>query len=306
MRTALSEPPLRLRSVRIDLHTHSRASDGTESPAEVVAQAAQARLDVIGLTDHDSTGGWSEASKAASQFGVTLVPGVEISTKHEGAGVHLLAYLPDPDYPPLREELQRILDGRAGRLAAMLTQLREAGVDITEDEVMTQVGGALAIGRPHIADVLVAKGVATSRGEAFSEWLNWGRPGYVSRYACATRDMIRTVSESGGAAVIAHPWGRGSRQVLGREMLADLQGDGLAGIEVEHQDHGFTERAQLRAIAAELDLVATGSSDFHGSGKVDHDLGCNLTAPAQFERLLDRAAANAAASGRDVARVVHP
>lgn len=271
-----------------------------------MVQAAQAHLDVIGLTDHDSAAGWAEAAEAASEAGVTLVPGMEISTKHEGAGVHLLAYLPDPDYPPLRAELQRILDGRTGRLAAMVMQLRDAGIDISEAEVVAQVGGALAIGRPHIADVLVAKGVVRGRDEAFATWLNWGRPGYVTRYACGTRDMIRMVSESGGAAVLAHPWGRGSRRVLDRETLATLRAQGLVGIEVEHQDHGPAERAELRAIAAELDLVATGASDFHGHGKVDHDLGCNLTEPAQFERLLERAAGNAAASGRDVACVVRP
>lgn len=134
--------------MRIDLHTHSLASDGTDSPAEVMAQAARAGLDVIGLTDHDSAAGWAEASEAAAATGVTLVPGMEISTRCEGAGVHLLAYLPDPEYPPLRAELRRILDGRSGRLAAMLTQLQAAGIDITEADVMTRVGGAPAIGRP--------------------------------------------------------------------------------------------------------------------------------------------------------------
>ncbi len=292
--------------MRIDLHTHSLASDGTDSPAEVMAQAARAGLDVIGLTDHDSAAGWAEASEAAAATGVTLVPGMEISTRCEGAGVHLLAYLPDPEYPPLRAELRRILDGRSGRLAAMLTQLQAAGIDITEADVMTRVGGAPAIGRPHIADVLVAKGLVSDRAEAFREWLGSGRPGYAARYACPTRTMIRTVTESGGAAVIAHPWGRASRHVLDRDTLASFQVDGLVGIEVDHQDHGPADRDELRDIATDLDLVATGASDFHGGGKVDHDLGCNLTAPAQLERLLDHAAANAGRSGRDVAKVVRP
>lgn len=118
--------------------------------------------------------------------------------------------------------------------------------------------------------------------------------------------MIRTVTESGGAAVIAHPWGRASRHVLDRDTLASFQVDGLVGIEVDHQDHGPADRDELRDIATDLDLVATGASDFHGGGKVDHDLGCNLTAPAQLERLLDHAAANAGRSGRDVAKVVRP
>ncbi len=292
--------------MRIDLHTHSRASDGTDPPADLVAKAASAGLDVVGLTDHDSIGGWAEASVAARNVGITLVPGMEVSTKFDGAGVHLLAYLPDPTYPPLKAELERILEGRTGRLAAMLHQLREAGIDITEAEVLAQVGDTLAIGRPHIADILVAKGVVASRNEAFAAWLEWGRPGYVVRYATRTREMIRMITASGGAAVIAHPWGRGSRRILDVETLAELQADGLVGIEVDHQDHDEEDRAKLHAIAAELDLVATGSSDFHGLGKVDHELGCNLTDPDEYERLLERASVNAVASKRNVVAVVTP
>jgi 3',5'-nucleoside bisphosphate phosphatase len=291
--------------VLIDLHTHSRASDGTQAPAEVMQRARHAGLDVIGLTDHDSAAGWDEAALAAGQVGITFVPGMEISTKLDGAGVHLLAYLPDPTYPPLVDELTKILAGRTGRLPAMLRQLREAGVDITESEVLAQVGEAPAIGRPHIADVLVRKGVVADRSEAFRDWLSWGRPGYVVRYATPTADMVRIVTDAGGAAVIAHPWGRGSRRVLDSTTLEQLVGAGLIGIEVDHQDHSDPDRAALRELAAHLDLVATGSSDYHGDGKVDHDLGCNVTRPDEFDRLMDRAEANAARSGRVVAEVVH-
>jgi 3',5'-nucleoside bisphosphate phosphatase len=291
--------------VLIDLHTHSRASDGTQAPAEVMQRARHAGLDVIGLTDHDSAAGWDEAALAAGQVGITFVPGMEISTKLDGAGVHLLAYLPDPTYPPLVDELTKILAGRTGRLPAMLRQLREAGVDITESEVLAQVGEAPAIGRPHIADVLVRKGVVADRSEAFRDWLSWGRPGYVVRYATPTADMVRIVTDAGGAAVIAHPWGRGSRRVLDSTTLEQLVGAGLIGIEVDHQDHSDPDRAALRELAAYLDLVATGSSDYHGDGKVDHDLGCNVTRPDEFDRLMDRAEANAARSGRVVAEVVH-
>jgi 3',5'-nucleoside bisphosphate phosphatase len=291
--------------VLIDLHTHSRASDGTQAPAEVMQRARHAGLDVIGLTDHDSAAGWDEAALAAGQVGITFVPGMEISTKLDGAGVHLLAYLPDPTYPPLVDELTKILAGRTGRLPAMLRQLREAGVDITESEVLAQVGEAPAIGRPHIADVLVRKGVVADRSEAFRDWLSWGRPGYVVRYATPTADMVRIVTDAGGAAVIAHPWGRGSRRVLDSTTLEQLVGAGLIGIEVDHQDHSDPDRAALRELAAHLDLVTTGSSDYHGDGKVDHDLGCNVTRPDEFDRLMDRAEANAARSGRVVAEVVH-
>lgn len=292
--------------VRIDLHTHTRASDGTHSPSELVALAAAQGLDVVGLTDHDSAAGWDEAARAAAEVDVTIVLGLEISTKYSGAGVHLLAYLPDPAYPPLVDELDRILEGRTGRLAAMLARLRAAGLEIEEQEVMRRAGTAAAIGRPHVADVLVAKGYVADRTEAFATWLDYGRAGYVNRYATSTTDMVRIVSEAGGAAVIAHPWGRGSRQVLDRAVLAELRGAGLVGIEVDHQDHDAGARVALRELAADLGLVVTGSSDFHGTGKVDHELGCNLTAPDQYERLLDAAARNASATGSDVPVALRP
>jgi predicted metal-dependent phosphoesterase TrpH len=266
--------------------------------------AAEVGLDVVGLTDHDSPAGWPEAAEAARQTGVAFVPGMEISSKLRGAGVHVLAYMPDPTHPPLAAELDLILAGREGRLAAIVEQLRSAGVDITADDVRRQVGSSPAVGRPHVADVLIAKGVVADRAEAFRTWLGYGQPGFVVRYATPTHAMVRLVTAAGGAAVIAHPWGRGSRRVLDADELGALRESGLVGIEVDHQDHTRQDRARLRAIARELDLVVTGSSDFHGAGKPDHDLGCNVTEPAEYDRLLDAAAANAARSGRAVAAVV--
>jgi predicted metal-dependent phosphoesterase TrpH len=292
--------------VRIDLHTHSTASDGTHRPAEVVRLAAAAGLDVVALTDHDSMAGWAEASAAAVGSGTAVVPGIEISTTLEGAGVHLLGYLLDVTYPPLAAELELVLQGREGRLGAIIERLNRSGIDITEQDVRRQVGTAPAIGRPHVADVLVAKGVVVDRNEAFARWLSWGRPGHVQRYATPTTTMIRLVTEAGGAAVIAHPWGRGTRRLIDADALVEFRAAGLVGIEVDHQDHSPQHREALRAIAAELDLVTTGSSDFHGVGKVDHELGCNLTSPEQYERLLAAAAANAEAAGRVVAGVARP
>ena len=290
--------------MRIDLHVHSTASDGTLTPTQVMEQAAATSLDVVGLTDHDSPAGWAEAADAARATGVTFVPGMEVSTKLFGAGVHVLAYLPDPTYPPLAAELDRIIQGRAGRLAAIIEQLRGAGVDITAGDVRRQAAGTPAVGRPHVADVLVAKGVVADRAEAFGSWLGYGQPGFVVRYATQTDEMIRLIADAGGAAVLAHPWGRGSRRVLDSETLAALRAIGLTGIEVDHQDHAPDDREQLRALGEDLGLVLTGASDFHGAGKQDHELGCNLTSPEQYERLLDAAAANAAKSGLAVAEVV--
>ncbi len=290
--------------MRIDLHTHSTASDGTVAPAGVVEAAADAGLDVLALTDHDSAAGWAEATARAAELELTLVPGMEISTRHEGAGVHLLGYLLDPTYPPLVEELDRVLAGREARLPGILAGLAGAGVVITEQEVLDQVGEAPAIGRPHVADVLVARGFAADRDDAFQTWLEPGRPGFVSRYATATADMIRLVVEAGGVAVIAHPWGRASRRVLDLAALEGLTSSGLTGLEVDHHDHTTSDRATLRSIAESLDLVVTGSSDYHGAGKVGHALGSETTAPEQYERLLAAADLNASGSGRQVPAVV--
>jgi predicted metal-dependent phosphoesterase TrpH len=289
--------------VRIDLHTHSRASDGTQSPAELVRAAAAAGLDVVALTDHDTAAGWAEAADAARRAGVSLVPGMELSSRHAGRGVHLLAYLPDPSYPPLVEELERILRGRDGRVPAMLAALRALGVEITGDDVRDAAGDATATGRPHVADALVARGVVADRDEAFDRFLDTGRPAYVDRYAAPLTRLLGIVSAAGGVSVVAHPWGRHERSSLDEAALASLAAAGLAGIEVDHQDHDDADRDALRAIARNLGLVVTGSSDHHGAGKVDHDLGCNTTAPDDLARLLELAGTAAARSGRPVPAV---
>ena len=288
----------------IDLHTHSSASDGTQSPAELVRAAATAGLDVLALTDHDTADGWPEATAAALDAGLVLLRGMEVSTEHEGASVHLLAYLPDPTEPRLAAALTRIREGRTDRVPTVVERLRELGSAITVDDVLQASAGTPAPGRPHIADALVALGEVRDRDEAFERYLTAGRPAYVDRYATPLTEMIGIVAGAGGASVIAHPWGRHGTRSLDADLLSGLRALGLAGIEVDHQDHDDAERAALRDLAGELDLVATGSSDHHGLGKIGHDLGCNVTAPEQYERLLARAADAAAASGRRTPTVV--
>ncbi|GEP38764.1 phosphatase [Nocardioides psychrotolerans] len=292
--------------MRIDLHTHSRASDGTETPGDLVRAAGVAGLDVVAITDHDTATGWDEAARAAAEIGIELVRGMEISTKHAGVGVHLLAYLPDPTHPGLVTALDKILDGRTSRVPAMLDKLRDHGIDIDIADVRRVADGTAATGRPHVADALIELGAVADRGEAFRTLLNPGRPAYVDRYAASLVDVIRMVTDAGGISVIAHPWGRHASGEPGEETLADLVEVGLAGIEVDHQDHDAEDRERLRAIGRNLGLVMTGSSDYHGLGKVDHDLGCNTTEPEHYARLLDLAATAAARSGRPTPEVLRP
>ena len=290
--------------MRIDLHTHTRASDGTHTPEELVREARAVGLDVLGLTDHDTADGWAEAARTAQEVGITLVRGIEISTRHLGRGVHLLAYLPDPTYPPLVAHLRKILDGRSSRVPAMLERLRDVGVDVGIADVRRAADGTAATGRPHVADALVALGVVPDRSAAFRAYLNPGRPAYVNRYAAPLVEMVRIVDEAGGVSVIAHPWGRHGPESMPESALTELAGLGLAGIEVDHQDHSPADRERLRSIARALGLVVTGSSDHHGLGKLDHELGCNTTAAEDYERLMALAEAASARSGRQTPEVV--
>ena len=292
--------------MRIDLHTHSTVSDGTESPAEVVRAAKAAGLDVVALTDHDTTEGWDEAAAAARELDISLVRGLEISTRYAGQGVHLLGYLPDPTWQPLVDALQKILDGRSSRVPAVLERLRALGIDIDLADIHAVAGDAAAIGRPHIADALIAKGVVASRDEAFRRFLGPRGPAYVDRYAAPLEEMIGLVARAGGVSVVAHPWGRHLHSSLDSEAMRHLRDLGLSGIEVDHNDHSPETRERLRALARELDLVVTGSSDYHGLGKEDHPLGGNLTSVGDYEELLARAASAASASGRVTPGVLVP
>ena len=291
--------------MRIDLHTHTDRSDGTESPGDLVRRAHAHRIDVLGLTDHDTTEGWADAVAVADELGIVLVPGIEISCTFVGYGVHLLGYLPDPTYQPLASELQRVLDGRNSRLPATLARLRDLGIAIDVHDVRRVSGETAATGRPHVADALIALGVVADRDEAFDRYLGPQGPAYVGRYAADLETMIDTVREAGGVTVLAHPWAnRHDHSALDEAGLARLQEGGLAGIEVDHEDHSPDTRVALRAVAARLGLLTTGASDHHGTGKAGHELGCNLTDPEQLERLLDLAKQSAAASGRAAPEVL--
>ena len=277
--------------MRIDLHTHSLISDGTDTPGELVRKARAVGLDVVGLTDHDTFDGLDEAVAEGERVGIHVVRGMELSCSRRGDSVHVLAYGADPASPGLAAEMARVRDSRLGRLSGVLAKLAELGVPVTEAEVMAQVGESPSVGRPHIADALIQAGHVRDRQEAFDRFLADGGAAHVHRYTIEVDRGIDLVHEAGGLAVIAHPWGRGREQVLPPSLLEALVRDHrLDGIEVDHQDHDVETRQRLRALAANLGLLATGSSDYHGAGKLDHDLGCNTTDPEVFDEMQRRLA----------------
>ncbi len=280
--------------MRIDLHTHSRVSDGTDAPSDIVWLARRAGLDVVALTDHDTADGWASATAAGLEAGVAVVRGMEISTEYRGVGVHLLGYELDPSLPPLAAELAHIRSDRRDRLGRISARLTAAGYPLEVDDILATAHDASTVGRPHVADAMIAKGYVRTRDEAFARWLADGGPGYAPKYAPSTADAIALVRAAGGVSVLAHPWGRGSRRVLDGDAFEDLARAGLDGIEVDHQDHDAVDRAELRGLAHDLDLAVTGSSDYHGVGKFDHELGINTTEPAHWERLASLAAQRAA------------
>lgn len=278
--------------MRIDLHTHTAVSDGTDTPEELLAKAREVDLDVIAVTDHDTFDHLPAVRAAARREGLELLEGMEMSCAVDGHSVHLLAYGMDPADAPLSAELARIRKGRGLRLPRILAKLAELGVPVSEAEVLAKVGVAPAIGRPHIADAMVARGHVRDRSEAFELFLADGRPACIGRYNPDVRTGIDLVHAAGGLAVIAHPWGRTSAEVLTPELLASLVTEhGLDGFEVDHGDHGppgSPERVALGRLAAELGVLGTGSSDHHGLGKPELPLGCNLTAPEVYAELRRR------------------
>ncbi|MGL5405669.1 MAG: PHP domain-containing protein [Propionibacteriaceae bacterium] len=271
----------------IDLHTHSNISDGTDSPSQLVIKAAQQGLDVVALCDHDTFDGLVEANDCAMNMGIELVAGLEMSCKaSDGTSAHLLGYGCDVTNEILCLELAKIRGGRSGRVAAMVRQLTAADREITVAEVMAQAGTASSIGRPHIADVMVKRGYVSDRKEAFDHWLGEGMPGYVERYTCSLSRAISLIQQAGGVAVLAHPWGRGSRNTFTYDYLEQLISDEkLDGIEVDHQDHDSAARMALGKFLQQYEVLKTGSSDYHGLGKVNHELACNTTSPEMLLRL---------------------
>ncbi len=265
-----------------DLHTHSLVSDGTEPPEVLVRAAADAGLAGVALTDHDSTGGWAAAIDAARDCGIELVPGMELSSRVGWASVHVLAYLVDPEDPGLVAETARIRSERRHRAEAIVTAI-SADYDLTWDDVLAQTRPGSTIGRPHIADALVARGLATDRSAAFAGILDWRGGYYRPHYAPDPVDAVRLVRAAGGVPVIAHP-ATSTRGIVVESMLPDLVDAGLFGLEVEHRENTAGGRTRLRELAERYGLVTTGSSDYHGTGKPNR-LGENTTPRATVDAI---------------------
>ncbi|OYX56132.1 MAG: phosphatase [Micrococcales bacterium 32-70-13] len=267
----------------IDLHTHSSVSDGTETPTQLIRAAIEAGLDTVAITDHDSTAGWDEALTAAAGSGLQVIRGIELSTRHEWRSVHVLGYLFDPHDPAIVRETARTRDDRLNRAERMVARLSE-DYDVSWDDVLAQSGG-VSIGRPHIADALVARGIVPNRSAAFESILHFSGGYYLPHEAPTVLDGVRMIAEAGGAPVLAHPATRGREAVVDGESLARLVEAGLVGLEVGHRENTPDGRARLVELAERFDLVMTGSSDYHGEGKPNR-LAENTTTPEAFERLI--------------------
>jgi 3',5'-nucleoside bisphosphate phosphatase len=280
--------------LRIDLHTHSSRSDGTDDPADLVRIAADAGIDVLALTDHDTTAGWAEATKAKPD-GLRLVRGAELScVSPDGRGgrvsVHLLAYLFDPEHAAVVTEQTRLRAERRVRLVKMVTRMAEDGYPVDPATFLDRFPPDLPAGRPHLARALVDEGVVGSVNEAFQSLLNNSGRYYLPRADTPVDAAIEMITSAGGVCVFAHPLARRRGRVVELSVIADLARAGLAGVEVDHPDHDAPDRATLRGLAAELGLVATGSSDYHGTNKTT-PIAAETTDPEMFERLVAGATA---------------
>ncbi|MEI8065865.1 MAG: PHP domain-containing protein [Actinomycetes bacterium] len=272
----------------IDLHTHSATSDGTDTPGELINKALARGLDVVALTDHDTIAGWDEALRYLRP-NLDLVLGSEISCQTEdGISVHMLGLLFDPDYLPLQEVMAQTRDNRHGRMEKIIRRLNDNGYQIEMSDVLAQLSEGATLGRPHLADALIAKGLVKNREEAFAELLHNNSRFYVSHYSPTPEEVIRLIKSAGGVAVIAHPLASLRGRTIEPAVIQSLVGAGLDGIEVHHRDQNLEERELLSHIARDFDLVVTGSSDYHGTGKLNV-LAESTTDPQQWEALESRA-----------------
>jgi len=274
----------------IDLHTHTTFSDGTDTPTQLINKALAAGITTIALTDHDSISGWQEATTALRP-GICLVPGAEVSCQTlDGISVHILGLLFDSSNTELIDTLEKTRENRFGRMEKIIAKINEAGIEISMSEVLEQLSDGATLGRPHLADALIKKGVVASREEAFTQMLHNHSKYYVSHYSPTPEAVIKLIKDAGGVSVIAHPMASHRGRTISLDTFGSLIQAGLDGIEVDHRDHSVEEKTQLISLAKESKLVMTGASDYHGNGKLNL-LGEYTTEPAQWQKLEERASA---------------
>ncbi|MGB3732421.1 PHP domain-containing protein [Microbacterium sp.] len=270
-----------------DLHLHSNHSDGTESPAEVVRAALAHGIRTMALTDHDRTTGWREAGDAAVALGMTFLPGIEFSSRHDWRSVHVLGYLFDPSDTALVAETERIRTDRVGRAERIVRSIGR-DYDLTWDDVLAQTTPDATVGRPHIADAMIARGIVRDRTEAFDGILHPRTGYYEPHYAPSPLTAVRLITDAGGVAVIAHPATSGRDRMMPVAFFDQLVDAGLAGLEIDHRENTADGKRMLREIAARHDLIVTGSSDYHGAGKPNRP-GENTTSDEMVARIVARA-----------------
>jgi len=272
----------------IDLHTHSLASDGTDTPGELINKAHARGISVLGLMDHDTVAGWDEAIQYLRP-GMSLVLGSEISCQTlDGTSVHMLGMLFDRENTALAEVLSTTRDNRLTRMNRIIARLNEAGFEITIEDVLAQLAPGATLGRPHLADALIAKKIVASRDEAFTELLHNNSKYYISHYSPTPEDAIKLIKQAGGVAVIAHPLASLRGRTVSIDSFKSMVEAGLDGIEISHRDQSEDERELLRKVVAQYGIIATGSSDYHGNGKLN-ELAEFTTKPEEFEALEARA-----------------
>jgi predicted metal-dependent phosphoesterase TrpH len=272
----------------IDLHTHTNFSDGTDTPAQLINKAMANGITTLAITDHDSIGGWEEA-KMALRPGLSLVLGAEISCQTvDGISVHILGLLFDPNFNQLMQTLEQTRENRYSRMERIIKRINEAGIEITMSDVLEQLADGATLGRPHLADALVKKGVVKNRDEAFTQMLHNNSKYYIPHYSPLPEEAIKLIKQAGGVAVIAHPMASHRGRVISSQTFGSIINSGLDGIEVEHRDHTPDEKKELMNLAIEFDLAMTGSSDYHGNGKLNV-LGEYTTKNDQWEKLESKA-----------------
>lgn len=268
----------------IDLHTHSLASDGTDTPGELINKAHARGISVLGLMDHDTVAGWDEAIQYLRP-GMSLVLGSEISCQTlDGTSVHMLGMLFDRENTALAEVLSTTRDNRLTRMNRIIARLNEAGFEITIEDVLAQLAPGATLGRPHLADALIAKKIVASRDEAFTELLHNNSKYYISHYSPTPEDAIKLIKQAGGVAVIAHPLASLRGRTVSIDSFKSMVEAGLDGIEISHRDQSEDERQLLREVVEQYGIIATGSSDYHGNGKLN-ELAEFTTTPEDFEAL---------------------